>query len=71
MSILSDLQTARAQIATQIKDITLSPKPTYSIDGQTVKWTEHLKELRAALRALDEDIQNEEGPFEETTRVIA
>lgn len=63
MTYIDDLKTARDQIADQIKDLTLNPKPTYTIDGQTVKWTEHFSALVDRLEKLDKAINSAE-PYE-------
>ena len=63
MAYLDDLKTARDQIATQIRDISLNPKPSYTIDGQTVSWTQHLNMLIEKLKPLDIAI-NAAEPYE-------
>jgi hypothetical protein len=59
-----NLQTAIDNVAAKLAEVTANPKPSYSIDGQSVSWGEyyrmltgHLKELREAKIAAD-------GPFE-------
>lgn len=70
MAVLDDLQIARERIATQLKDMTLSPKPTYSIDGQSVSWGEHFRNLAEQLKILNELVQVEGGPMWEVTQGV-
>jgi len=63
MSVLTDLQAAREYMAAQLKDIVENPKPTYTVDGQTVKWTEHAAMLADKITTLDKII-NELEPYE-------
>ncbi len=53
MTYIDDLTTARDQAASLIKDITASPKPSYSVDGQTVSWTQYLAELTKQVKDLN------------------
>jgi hypothetical protein len=43
-----DVQIAliKSQTLARIAEITAAPKPTYSIDGQTVGWVEYLRQLQ-------------------------
>lgn len=50
-STLQNLFTARDQVAANIVAITLTPKPSYSIDGVSVPWAEY---LASQTKALDE-----------------
>ena len=64
MTYLSDLEDARDNIATQLKDMTASPKPTYNIDGQMVDWDKHFSALNSQLQILNKSIQRSAEPFE-------
>ena len=45
-----------------IADMTANPKPSYSIDGQTVQWSDYLKQLRLTVEWCDQQIaQSTEG----------
>jgi hypothetical protein len=67
MTYIDDLKTARDNIATLIKDITANPKPSYSIDGQTVQWAAYLRALTSQMEVIDKAI-NAGEPYEfETT----
>jgi len=64
MSWLTDLQDSRDQIASQIKDLTENPKPSYSIDGQSISWTQHFEALVERLKDINDAI-NAAEPYEE------
>ncbi len=51
------LVTALANVNAQIASITASPKPTYSIDGQSVSWGEHFRNLNDMAKLIREQIQ--------------
>lgn len=46
MSYSQQLETIRSQALTLIAEITSSPKPNYSIDGQSVSWADYLAKLQ-------------------------
>ena len=50
-----------------IADITMAPKPSYNIDGQSIQWTDYLKQLRATVEWCDQQIARSEAGIEETT----
>ncbi len=60
---LTDLLSARDNIARQLADLTAQPKPSYQIDGQQVSWDEHFRTLCAELERLNYVLQTSE-PFE-------
>jgi hypothetical protein len=45
MSDRQQIESIRAQTLAQLVDLRTSPKPTYSIDGQTVSWTDYIRSL--------------------------
>jgi hypothetical protein len=47
-----------------IEEVTTSPKPNYSVDGQSVSWQSYLDSLFDKLKKIDEQI-NAGEPFEE------
>ncbi len=59
-----NLITAYNNVAQQLADISASPKPTYSIDGKSVSWTEHFNALIDKQMALLGAIQAADGAFE-------
>ena len=60
----ANLETALDNIAQQLADVTAHPKPNYSIDGQSVSWSDHLRNLLDAQKMLREALVEEQGPFE-------
>lgn len=64
MSILSDLETAKANLVTRLTEVTAKPKPSYSIDGQSVSWESYTQMLTAQIKQLNELIAVEGGPVE-------
>ena len=48
--------TIKVQALAVIADITSDPKPSYSIDGQSVQWSEYLKQLRATVEWCDQQM---------------
>lgn len=65
--VLDKLYQARDNLLQQKVDLTVSPKPSYNIDGQEVLWKDYLEYLDKALLDINKTIQVYEGPFEETT----
>jgi hypothetical protein len=57
----------KSQTLAGISEITAAPKPTYSIDGQTVAWSDYLQQLRQTVDWCDEKLAGE-TPFEFQTR---
>ena len=68
MSVLSDLQTAEANYAAKIKEISANPKPSYSVDGQSVSWADFHKSLLEALIETRKAIRSLEGPQQKSIR---
>ena len=56
-------QTIKTQTLAVIAEITAAPKPTYTIDGQSVSWNEYLARLRQTVDWCDEKIGGGE-PYE-------
>lgn len=53
MTYLEDLITTRDQMAAILVEITADPKPSYSIDGQTVQWSAYFRMLTDKLEAIN------------------
>ncbi len=53
------LNTIRQQTLAIIAEVTTSPKPSYSIDGQSVEWSDYLKQLQATVEWCDHQIAAE------------
>lgn len=64
---LDNLKTAREQIAANLAEMTASPKPSYTIDGQTVSWQGLFDSYIRQLEQLDARIAAGE-PFEFETQ---
>ena len=56
--------TIKTQTLAVIATITAAPKPTYTIDGQTVAWGDYLAKLQATVAWCDEQLAATSGPFE-------
>jgi hypothetical protein len=57
----------KSQTLTTIAELTANPKPSYSIDGQTVQWTDYLKQLRLTVEWCDQQMAQSEPGVEEIT----
>ena len=58
----------KSQTLALIKDITLTPKPTYSVGGQSFSWQQYLEQLQKTVdwcntRLEEEDPQSGEDHF--------
>lgn len=62
-----NLTTAANNIAATLASISASPKPTYSVDGQTVSWSEYFQMLTMQISVLRRQAQEADGPFEVRT----
>jgi len=69
MALADDLATIRDNIVARLKDISENPKPSYVIDGQEIRWQEYFTSLMNALDKINEQIDRNDGPFEERTKV--
>ena len=45
MTDREQIELIRSQTLAQLVDLRANPKPTYSIDGQTVSWTDYVRSL--------------------------
>jgi len=43
------IETIRTQTLAQLVELRANPKPTYTIDGQTVAWESYVKSLEATV----------------------
>lgn len=50
-----------------IAEMTANPKPSYNSDGQSVQWTDYLKQLQATVEWCDQQIARSEPGIEEIT----
>ena len=53
----------RTQTLAQLEQLRVSPKPSYSIDGQKVSWTEYAESLQLTIDWCDRKLIDDE-PFE-------
>lgn len=66
----AETDTIKAQALANIAAITLAPKPSYSIDGQSISWTEYLKSQQDLVAWCDLQAARDQGPYELQTRTI-
>lgn len=59
-----------SNIDAQLQSLTASPKPSYSIDGKSVSWGEHFRNLCEMREKILELVLQAEGPFEVRARGI-
>lgn len=61
---------AIANIGQRIADLTANWKPNYTIDGQTISWSDYMKQLIEARDLLIVQSAKDEGPFELTSNML-
>ena len=57
------ITTIRAQTLTQLEELRANPKPSYSIDGQNVSWTDYVESLQRTVDWCDHKLRDCD-PFE-------
>ena len=62
-SDLEQIQTIKSQTLALVAQITAEPKPSYSVDGQKVSWSEYLARLQATVDWCERKLAGRE-PFE-------
>jgi len=62
---ITNLTNTRAAFSQTLLEISASPKPTYSVDGQSVSWESYTRMLLDQIKAIDDLLQTQEEPFEE------
>ncbi len=60
---LQQIAAVKSQTLAILADLTADPKPTYTIDGQTVAWGEYLARLQATVDWCEKKLAGHE-PFE-------
>ena len=70
MSDLTNLQTAKSSLISEIATVEASPKPSYQIDGQSVNHESYAKSLYDRLEKLDLAIVRTEGGFEDQSILL-
>jgi len=58
------LDAAISNVIARIQEVTASPKPNYSLDGEDYSWGDYLQVLTDNLLALEQARQRAEAPFE-------
>lgn len=59
----------KALALTRLAETLANPKPSYSIDGQSVSWTEYQKMLQETIRWADEQAATDAGPYESIVQI--
>ena len=60
MSDLDQIRAIKSQTLARVAEITAAPKPSYQIDGQSVDWNEHLRQLLATAAWCDAQLARAE-----------
>lgn len=66
---LASLMASRDNVIALIQTVTTKPRPSYSIDGQNVKWSEYFEMLTKQLDVLMKLIQAYDEPYETTSTI--
>jgi hypothetical protein len=61
------IETIKSQTLAQLVAIRIDPKPTYSVDGQSVSWESYAESLQRTVDWCDRKLSDYE-PFEFQTR---
>lgn len=69
MDIATELRIALESLVTAYKAACAAPKPSYSIDGQSVSWGEYLKMLQDGIKATSE-LLGTFNPIEERSVIL-
>jgi len=56
------LQTIKTQTLALIAELTANPKPSYTVDGQNVSWSDYLARLQATVDWCQRKLAGEEPP---------
>jgi len=59
--------TIKSQALSVIEYITANPKPSYTVDGQSVRWSDYLKQLQQTVEWCDKQIALSTPGVEEIT----
>ncbi len=63
MSDFQIIAAIRSQTLALMAQITAAPKPSYTLDGQTVSWADYLRQLQLTVDWCNRQLAGEE-PFE-------
>ena len=53
---VQNLITARSNLENLLAEITLNPKPTYTVKGRTIDWASYMSNVREQIDALSKTI---------------
>jgi len=67
-SVLQNLQSAQLRLSRIYNDLLASPKPNYTVGGDTYQWSDYLAKIGAELDSVTKRIVAMEGPFEVVSR---
>ena len=70
MSDLTNLQTAKSSLISEIATAEANPRPNYQIDGQMVNYESYVISLYNRLEKLDLAIVRTEGGFEDQSILL-
>jgi hypothetical protein len=70
VAVIDNLTAVKTNVSAILAQITSDPKPSYSIDGQSVSWESYFSMLTDKLERLNQLIQVEGGPFEQQTQAL-
>ena len=70
MAAVDSINAAITNVAAQIASITANPQPTYSVDGQSVSWSEYLAMLTKQMEDLQEVSIFLTGPYSLVSQAI-
>ncbi|MES2342315.1 MAG: hypothetical protein V4597_11600 [Pseudomonadota bacterium] len=65
-----NLDVAIDNVVARILEVTSSPKPNYTLDGEQYEWSDYLDMLNRQLLVLEQARQRADGPFEVRSRGI-
>ena len=54
MDLATTLATAQANLAAKLLEATANPRPTYSVEGQSVSYGDYLRMIQDAMKAINE-----------------
>jgi hypothetical protein len=66
---LENLNTTLATLIEKLTEAVANPKPSYSLDGQSVSWGDYYRMLTEQIKAVREQIQMED-PYFLTSQVM-
>lgn len=69
MALVDTLRAARDQAAANLQLALTSPRPNYSIDGESVSWSDYTDKMQQMIEKLQKQI-NSLSPYIVTTRQV-